>query len=149
MFVCSFFLNFLFYFFCIYYACFSESDYVRGSGTNVSCNNPDVMSKLLQHQHYIQAMAAMRSGVQPGSWPVPPHLLQQWRAQTVAVSQADQQRLYALALMHNDMRQAQAIRARALSQQAAASGLLNANASAASAIHFQPSHVCALFSVPC
>lgn len=112
-----------------------QLDYMRNNATNLNGNNPDAVSKLLQQQ-YIRAMAAMRSGIHPGSWPLPPQLFPQWRAQAFAASQAEQQRLYTLALMRNDVEQAQAIRARMLSQQAAVASLLNASAPATSSVPY-------------
>lgn len=113
-------------------------EYARGNPGNLNGNNPDVMSKLLQQQ-YVQVMTAIRQGVPASSWPVPPHLLPQMRAQAFAAAQAEQQRLYAMALMRNDVSQAQAIRARIISQQAAAAaaGFLNVNVPSTSSIHFQ------------
>lgn len=55
-----------------------------------------------------------------GAWRQPAQMAATMRAQALAAVQAEQQRQFAMAMMRGDLNQAQAIRARFLTHQAAA-----------------------------
>uniref|UniRef100_A0A915BJS0 Eukaryotic translation initiation factor 4E transporter n=5 Tax=Parascaris univalens TaxID=6257 RepID=A0A915BJS0_PARUN len=83
-------------------------------------NNMDMMAKLALQQQYAQVMAAMQGGLSMGAWRQPAQMAATMRAQALAAIQAEQQRQFAMAMMRGDLNQAQAIRARFLTHQAAA-----------------------------
>uniref|UniRef100_A0A9J2PQR0 Eukaryotic translation initiation factor 4E transporter n=1 Tax=Ascaris lumbricoides TaxID=6252 RepID=A0A9J2PQR0_ASCLU len=83
-------------------------------------NNMDMMAKLALQQQYAQVMAAMQGGLSMGAWRQPAQMAATMRAQALAAVQAEQQRQFAMAMMRGDLNQAQAIRARFLTHQAAA-----------------------------
>lgn len=102
-------------------------------------NSMDTMTKLALQQQYSQVIAAMQGGLSMGAWRPPPQYTAAMRSQALAAAQAEHQRQFAIAMMRGDLNGAQAIRARFLSQQAAAvANLPNLSPStAATPLHLQ------------
>lgn len=88
-------------------------------------NAADFMAKFALQQHYAQVLAAMQNGLSLNNWRPSAQIAAAIRAQAIAAVQAEHQRQYALAVMRGDLNQAQVIRARFLSQQAAALSALS------------------------
>nr|CDP92263.1 BMA-IFET-1, isoform i [Brugia malayi] len=79
----------------------------------------NLMTRLAVQQQYAQVLAAMQNGLSLNNWQSNAQMTASVRAQALA-AHAEHQRQYALAAMRGDLNQAQLIRARFLSQQAAA-----------------------------
>ncbi|KAM3723092.1 Translational repressor [Dirofilaria immitis] len=88
-------------------------------GGIASKNAANLMTTLALQQQYAQVLAAMQNGLSLNNWQSNAQMTTSVRAQALA-AQAEHQRQYALAMMRGDLNQAQIIRARFLSQQAAA-----------------------------
>ncbi|EJW73959.1 hypothetical protein WUBG_15131 [Wuchereria bancrofti] len=84
-----------------------------------SKNAANLMTRLAVQQQYAQVLAAMQNGLSLNNWQSNAQMTASMRAQALA-AHAEHQRQYALAMMRGDVNQAQVIRARFLSQQAAA-----------------------------
>ncbi|OZC06739.1 hypothetical protein X798_06263 [Onchocerca flexuosa] len=87
-------------------------------GGMASKNAANLMTRLALQQQYAQVLAAMQNGLSLNNWQSNAQMTTSVRAQALA-AQAEHQRQYALAMMRGDLNQAQVIRARFLSQQAA------------------------------
>ncbi|VBB26107.1 unnamed protein product [Acanthocheilonema viteae] len=88
-------------------------------GNMTSKNAANLMTRLALQQQYAQVLAAMQNSLPLNNWQSNAQMTASVRAQALA-AHAEQQRQYALAMMRGDLNQAQVIRARFLSQQAAA-----------------------------
>ncbi|EFO22566.1 hypothetical protein LOAG_05917 [Loa loa] len=86
-------------------------------GGMASKNAANLMTRLALQQQYAQVLAAMQNGLSLNSWQSNAQMTASVRAQALA---AEHQRQYTLSMMRGDLNQAQVIRARLLSQQAAA-----------------------------
>lgn len=82
-------------------------------------NASNLMTRLALQQQYAQVLAAMQNSLSLNNWQSNPQMTASVRAQALA-AHAEYQRQYAFAMMRGDLNQAQVIRARFLSQQAAA-----------------------------
>ncbi|CAG9537821.1 unnamed protein product [Cercopithifilaria johnstoni] len=92
-------------------------------GGMASKNAANLMTRLALQQQYAQVLAAMQNNLSLNNWQSNAQITASVRAQALA-AHAEHQRHYALAMMRGDLNQAQVIRARLLSQQAAAFGTL-------------------------
>lgn len=108
------------------------------AGGMASKNAANLMTRLALQQQYAQVLAAMQNGLSLNNWQSNPQMTTSMRAQALA-AQAEHQRQYAVAMMRGDLNQAQVIRARFLSQQAATFAALP-NVPVA-----HPHHVCPFF----
>uniref|UniRef100_A0A0R3S277 Uncharacterized protein n=1 Tax=Elaeophora elaphi TaxID=1147741 RepID=A0A0R3S277_9BILA len=89
-------------------------------GGMASKNAANLMTRLALQQQYAQILTAMQNGLSLNNWQSNAQMTASVRAQALAAAHAEHQRQYTLAVMRSDLNQAQAIRARFLSQQAAA-----------------------------
>lgn len=108
-------------------------------GGMASKNAANLMTRLALQQQYAQVLAAMQNGLSLNNWQSNAQMTASIRAQALA-AHAEHQRQYTIAVMRGDFNQAQVMRARFLSQQAAAFAALP-NVPVAP----RPHHVCLFF----